>query len=211
MIKFKKISLQIGGQVIFENFSGKFLPSDVIFVKGKNGSGKTSLLKIVANLLTPSKGTITLGVNDIPISEALQPYCVYIASKDPIQLDFTVSENIRFWISIYNSENNLTNIVKNFGIEKILEKRCKTLSSGNLKKISLIRFYIAETHLYLLDEVETHLDSDNLNILYKIIQQKSQKGYIGFIATNLKPFLSYNKLIYIKNKKIFIGTDAANI
>ncbi len=205
MLKINTISLSIGKKNIFKDFSAKFYPSDIVFVKGKNGSGKTSFLKIIANLLYPSNGSITIGIHNTPISQALQPYCLYLSVKEPIRLEFTVLENIKFWLSIYNKPDLLKNIIEIFKIKKILIEKCTKLSAGNLRKISLIRIYISDVLVYLLDEVETTLDLENTKVLTYLIKEKSNKKAIIFLATNSQPFMQHNKLIKIQNNKIILS------
>ncbi len=198
MLSFHSLSLKIEKHLLFQNFSITFLPSSVIFITGKNGAGKSSLLKTIAGIQFPSKGSLTYGKDNIPISKIAQPYCTYIPHSLGIKLEFTVKETIMFWTQIYDvSKKHIDYLISSFNLDYILSCTVSKLSQGNIKKLVLLRLSLCNTPIYLLDEIEVNLDLENLKLLTNIIESKIEQKALVILATNNTPFIKNYQEIHI--------------
>jgi len=74
MLSLQSLNFSIQGQTVFKDLSLTLLPSSILYLNGKNGSGKTSLLRMLAGIQKPTKGTITYGKDSVPINEFDKPY-----------------------------------------------------------------------------------------------------------------------------------------
>lgn len=184
MISLHNLSFLINQEVVFNNISMSFLPSSIIYIKGKNGSGKTSLMRMIAGIQSPTSGNITATSSAIPISEMQKPYCTYIGHKLGIKTELTVLENLEFMSKIYDSCELLDAAIVYFNMQNIIEKKCYELSAGMQKKVALARLIICQSKLWLLDEVDTNLDQDNKELLIRLIISHADSGGIVFIASH---------------------------
>ncbi len=187
MISLNNLGLTISGKVIFEGISFTALPSAIIHVTGKNGSGKTSLLKMIAQIQRQSKGSITHSKDAHDISSLQKPYCTYIGHNLAIKQEFSVMENMLFWARLYNAEMLIMAAVKYFSLENLLEKKCYELSAGNQKKVALSRLILCPAKLWLLDEIDVNLDENNKKLLTNLMVTHADNGGIIFSASHNKP------------------------
>ncbi|WP_218460552.1 heme ABC exporter ATP-binding protein CcmA [Rickettsia sp. TH2014] len=161
-----------------------FLPSSIIYIKGANGCGKSSLLRMMAGVMQPSSGNIYYKNNNI--NNTLKPYCTYIGHNLGLKLEMTVFENLKFWSEIYNSAETLYAAIHYFKLQDLLDEKCYSLSSGVQKVVAAARLIACQSDLWLLDEVETNLSKENRDLLNNLIVMKANNGGIVFLSSHLE-------------------------
>lgn len=201
MLSLHSIGFTLQDQDLFKNISMSFLPSSIIYLKGQNGSGKTSLLRMIADVQKPTNGSITFGKDSHHISTLDKPYCTYIGHCSAVKLELTVSENLEFWSKIYNSTELVNAAIVYFSLQKIINKRCYELSAGNQKKVALARLIACQSKLWLLDEVDSNLDSDNKKLLLNLILSHANNGGIVFITSHTPPEIKTAQIFDISDYK----------
>lgn len=164
-----------------------FLPSSIVYVRGENGCGKTSLLRIIAAIQKPTGGRVTFGINSKPVFTLNKPHCTYIGHHLGIKQELSVFENIKFWSEIFDSPELISASITYFSLEEILDKKCYELSAGNKKKVALSRLILCPSKLWLLDEVDSNLDQSNKELLLNLIVSHANNGGIAFIASHNPP------------------------
>jgi heme exporter protein A len=199
MLSCENLSLQSYNKTIFKEISLSLLPSSIAHVKGPNGSGKTSLLRIIAGITSPGSGRILL--NGININNIQESYSVYIGHNLAIKKNLTVIEMLRYYTNLFDSNESIDASIYYLGLHDILNNRCETLSHGNLKKLAISRLMIAKCNLWLLDEIESNLDENNLQLLHQLIISKANNGGIIIMSSHQK---SYFKNVQIINLPDFI-------
>ncbi len=205
MLSFHSLGLAVENKKLFCNISMTFLPSSIIYVRGKNGSGKTSLLRTLAGINPPSFGSVTFGKKSISIAELNKPYCTYIGHKLAIKPELTVVENLEFWAKIYNSSMLVDAAILYFSMEDIAYSKCYELSAGNQKKVALSKLLACPSKLWLLDEVDSNLDSKNKELLLNIITLHANTGGITFITSHNSPEIKSAQILDLsdyEDKKI---------
>ena len=143
---------------IFRDLNFSVKSGDLIKITGPNGSGKTTLLRLLHKITLPEKGEVTYEPN-------LQPNEVSIVSQNQRSffLNLSVMQNLQFFSDINGnlSGNSLTEIHEKLEIFGLLHKsntQMSSLSSGQLKKISIIRSLLVRPKILLLDEVNSTLE-----------------------------------------------------
>lgn len=182
MLSFEQLHYNINGKSLINNLSVSLLPSSITYVRGDNGSGKTSLLKMIAGIQEPSAGKILwrgADINDLP-----KPYCLYIGHKTGLKLELTVFENLKFWALVYNSPEILDAAIHYFDLEPILGQKCYKLSAGTQKRVTLSKLLSCHSKLWLLDEIEQTLDKERKNLVNNLIVSKAAGGGIVVIASH---------------------------
>ncbi|WP_417905485.1 heme ABC exporter ATP-binding protein CcmA [Candidatus Tisiphia endosymbiont of Micropterix aruncella] len=181
MLSFEQLTLIIDEKTIFTNISMTFLPSSIVYLQGANGCGKTSLLRIVANIQNPTSGNVLY--RSLNCKYLKKPYCNYIGHNLGLKSQITVLEHLKFWSTIYDSLEALESSIYYFKLHNILYEKCYKLSAGNQKKVSLAKLIACQSNLWLLDEVEANLDQENKELLYNLIISKANNGGV-IVATS---------------------------
>ena len=153
---------------IFEDLNIKISKGKHTVITGPNGSGKSTLLGIIAQIYYPQIGNIDIisekigyvGVTPLIIDGTLRENLLYGNSKDNINDSFLISMLQKF--KLFDDDN--------YDLEYIVSNR--TLSSGQMQKISFIRSLIADTEILLLDESTSNLDTETRNLIFDILRER---------------------------------------
>ena len=154
---------------IFDDVNLSLGSGKIIILKGKNGSGKTSLLKTILFLLQPSSGSIYW--KSKIIQKSIYDFynnLTFIGDKNTSIRQLTIAENIIIWKKIFLSKvgneeiNNILSILK---LDNYKNKKINTLSLGQIKKLELIRLIIENKRYWILDEPFTNLDTETIDII----------------------------------------------
>ena len=198
MISFNALALNIPGKDLFKTLSLSILPSAIIYLHSPNGSGKTSLLRMIAGIQKPSKGKITFGKDNITIDAMPKPYCTYIGHNTALKLDLTILENIKFWANISGTMELIDAAIHYFQLQKLLSCKAYELSAGERKKVALTRLITCPSQLWLLDEVDVNLDKKNQDLLNNLIITKADSGGIIFLTTHNMPAIKTADIINLQ-------------
>ena len=183
MLSLHQLQFNIEQRNLF-NISLIFLASSITYIKGANGCGKSSLLRMIAGIMQPSSGNIYY--KNSKINNIAKPYCTYIGHNLGLKPEMTVFENLKFWSEIYNSTETLQAAVHYFKLHDLLGKKCYSLSSGMQKIVAVSRLIACQSNLWLLDEVETNLSKENRDLLNHLIVMKANSGGIVLLASHLE-------------------------
>jgi len=170
---------------VFNNVCFTVLAGGVLVLQGPNGSGKTSLLKMIPGLIKNNIGRITW--NNIDINKDILSFnknISYIGHKNALKPELSVIENLEFWAKFKGEIELLPAAIHYFQLEDILDTKLRFLSSGWQRRVELSKLLLSNTHLWLLDEPETNLDSSTKNILRGLIEAKARDGGIVLIASH---------------------------
>lgn len=218
ILKIENLNLEIGTVKILKDISFTVQKKEIIALLGPSGSGKSSLLKSINMLNTPSCGQIKYHNNDIQeISPmALRKKIGYVLQK-PTLFGNDVMENLKYPCELHQKVFDI-NLVE-FYLKKvnlkpdILEKKPNELSGGEQQRISLVRTLLLEPEMILLDEVTSALDEDNTLLIEELIKYENENNEMTVI------FISHNneqakrlaqKVIYMEEGVIKEFTTVTN-
>lgn len=187
-------------KTIFKNVSFSIKEGTAFAITGKNGSGKSTLVKILCGVLSPSKGTVSLSVNDQTI---LYPdYYPHIGLVSPylnLYEEFSAEENLQFIKNIRGLDSSADAfaeiLLKEFGIYDHRKKEVKNYSSGMKQRLKYCAALIHQPVLLVLDEPSSNLDEYGIEAVRNRMRLQKQKGVLLF-ATNDKDDLQYADTIY---------------
>ena len=179
---------------IFENLNLSLNNGQIIQIRGKNGSGKTTFLQVILNILEPKTGEIFWKGKNIKKNIFKFFYqTTYIMDQNTSSRNLTVNENINFWKGLSSSKLNtkdITLLLETFDIHKYINTKVMYLSSGEIKKLELLRLIFEQKKLWVLDEPYNHLDEISIEILNQtFIDHISKDGSILF-ASHYNPNIS---------------------
>ena len=203
MLLVNNLKFERSEKVIFENIHIAASSGKIIFVKGNNGTGKTTLLKTLVNILEPSEGDIFWMGKKIK-NNIFNFYSetTLIMDKPTSSLEMTVIENINFWKQITLSQikyEEIFNLLKMLGIDQYLKKQTMYLSLGEIKKLELTRLILEQKKLWILDEPYIGLDKNSIGIINEtFIDHVSNNGIIIF-SSNYEPDLENLEIISLNS------------
>lgn len=190
MLYLENIHCERNDRVLFTGLSLSIGSGDLIRIGGKNGTGKTTLLRILSGLNDVYDGRLVLK------SHRIQAECLFLGHQPGIKLSLTPMENLRWWQALYGQSNqrHLMESLNQVGIAHEAYTPCSQLSAGQCQRVALARLWLSRSELWLLDEPFTALDSDAVRVVSeKIITHVKQKGTVIFtthqIPEILKPVL----------------------
>lgn len=138
------------GKFVLDNFNIRIPEGKIIGLLGPNGCGKSTLIKLVAGLLQPNEGEIT--VCGIPVGEQTKAMISYLPERPYFNSSMTVNELVGFFKEFYADfdEERAYNLLSDLGIDPTA--KLKTLSKGTKEKVQLVLVMSRKAKLYLLDE-----------------------------------------------------------
>lgn len=164
-----------GGRTLFSGLAFSLAAGESLLVTGRNGSGKSSLLRLVAGLLRPETGRIALEGGDGELSLAEQAH--YLGHQDALKPSLTVGENLRFWSAYLGpAERPQQQALVQLRLDELADLPAAYLSAGQKRRLSLARLMTVYRPLWLLDEPTTALDSDGQSALAELMRTHLARG-----------------------------------
>jgi heme exporter protein A len=155
---------------------------------GANGSGKTTLIKVLATLSRPEQGVIWVaGFDILRQATAVRASVGLLGHQTLLYQDMTPMENLRFYGRLYGVpglEERVAEVLRYVGMTERSRQRVHTLSHGMQKRVSLARAILHDPPLLLLDEPESGLDQEALQVLEDIVHSATAKGHAVLLTTH---------------------------
>lgn len=188
MLEVSKLGCVRGDRRLFSGLDLSLSPGTFLQVTGPNGSGKTSLLRILCGLLAPAEGEIKWqGENIRLLAEDYFTAVTYMGHRHGVKDELSAIENLR----ISNALNGI--VVSNERAQNVLERMglggreslpARLLSEGQRRRVALARLLTCNTKLWLLDEVLTSLDKGAVALIRSLIEEHLAGGGIAIVATH---------------------------
>ena len=194
MLLVNNLSFSRNETKIFENLNLSLNNKEMIQIKGSNGSGKTTFLKVMLNILEPNSGEIIWNGRNIKRNIFdFYNQTTFIMDNNTSTRELSVEDNINFWRGLSSSNINDKEIfvlLKKLNIEQYYKIRVMYLSSGERKKLELLRLILEQKKLWVLDEPYNHLDELSIEILNQtFLDHVNNNGMILF-ASHFDPMIS---------------------
>jgi heme exporter protein A len=174
------LSCDRGGRNVFSALSFSVSSGQALVVTGRNGSGKSSLLRVVAGLLR-AQGRLRLegGRDELTLAEQTH----YLGHQDALKPMLSVAENLTFW-SAYLGGAQGTRALTMVGLETLADLPAGYLSAGQRRRLSIARLLAARRPLWLLDEPTAALDAASEKQLASIMRSHLKSGGIILAAAH---------------------------
>lgn len=180
------------GRRVFAALDFMLPEGGALILRGANGSGKSSLLRILAGLLAPTAGELRWdGVSTENDPEAFQDNICYIGHGNAIKPVLSVQENLSFWAKLYppksedeNLDALLARALESFSLTDLRDVPGRQLSSGQSRRLALARLITSAAPIWLLDEPSVGLDDVSLKRLEAAIAEHRATGGLIIAATH---------------------------
>ena len=186
------LTIERGHKLVVENFNLVAAPGDLIQIVGKNGSGKTSILRIISGLMPLFEGSVKWEGKSIPSIDSYYKVINYIGHSPGLSPELTGYENLDFYKTISGARKLAMDLPEAISIceaKNIAFKPIKSLSAGEKQKIVLARMLMFKCPLWVFDEPFNTLDANTQGILENRIDEHILDGGI-VVLTSHQPFIT---------------------
>ena len=182
-ISAEKITCVRGGRVVFRDVNFHVEAGQPLIVEGANGSGKTSLLRMLAGLLSTAAGEIR--VNECASNgEERSELVGWLGHQEAAKPQLTPRETLRFFVQLYGSAAHADDALARVGLDRAADLPCQYLSAGQKKRLALARLLGLGRPLWLMDEPFASLDAEGRMLATEFARAHASAGGIVVIASH---------------------------
>lgn len=175
----RHLACRRGERLLFRELAFDLHPGQVLWLRGRNGCGKTSLLRILAGLSQPEAGAVV---------QSGRP--AYLAHNNALKDDLTVLESLQFLASLHGAPADAAACADGLRRVGLLDRRnapVRTLSQGQRRRVALSRVFMqASARVWILDEPFDALDSDAVTTLDRALQAHARQGGAVVLTSHLE-------------------------
>jgi len=189
-------------RVLFEGLSFSIRSGELVQIEGRNGTGKTTLLRIVTGLADRDEGEIFW--NDTSIEDDRDSYhseLLFLGHQTGVKRELTAFENLQFYQTVHSSKvthDEIYQALTQVGLAGREDVPVAKLSAGQQRRVALARLWLSSHKLWILDEPLTAIDKQGVKVLESLFLQHAEKGGIVVLTTHQDMFSDNNKLRKIK-------------
>ena len=180
------LTLIRGESCLFQGLEFALDSGELLLLEGQNGSGKTSLMRAIAGMLSLETGEIHW--NGKPVDRQRQDFhgsLVWLAHRTGLKGDLTLIENLRFEGALRaQSDVDRGSIYERLGISRLKTLPLRALSAGQQRRVALARMLMANVPLWLMDEPFTNLDREGRKLVMQLTEEHLEKGGMCVMAAH---------------------------
>lgn len=211
LIEFKNISKKYGPKLALDDISIKFEKGKIYGLLGPNGSGKTTIIKIINDLLNPTSGEVLINGKQPGVES--KKVISYLPERTYLNMNIKVKELIAYFKDFYSDfdENKAISLLERLKIS--LNDKLKTMSKGTKEKVQLVMVMSRNAQIYILDEPIGGVDPASRDFILDVILKNYNKDASVIISTHLISDIEkiLDNIIFIKDGKIVLNDTKENV
>ena len=180
------LTLIRGERCLFEGLDFALNSGEMLLLEGRNGCGKTSLMRAIAGMLSLETGEVFW--NDVPVLKQRQTFhgaLVWLAHRTGLKGDLNMLENLHFEQSLRpQSAGDQEVAYTRLGIERLRRLPLRSLSAGQQRRVALARMLLADVPLWLMDEPFTNLDREGRQLVMTLAEEHLAAGGMCVMAAH---------------------------
>jgi heme exporter protein A len=184
---FEKLHVWRGDRHVLKGVSAQLRPMDLLHISGPNGTGKTTLLRVVSGLLRPEQGSVSWLGQPIATARAEYQAALAYASHEPaLKADLTALENLSFSVGLKRrvTRQDLLTALERTGVAACADLPARVLSAGQRRRIVMARILAMGASIWLLDEPYTNLDAAGTALLSALLQAHIESGGLALVVAH---------------------------
>ncbi len=188
----ENLSKTIKNNKILDNVNLTFESGHVYGLVGRNGSGKTMLLRAICGLIFPDSGKVIIDGKQLHKDISFPESCGIIIENTDLLPNFSAFDNLKMLSEIKNTANDnmIKSAIKSVGLDPNSKKKVKTFSLGMKQRLSIAQALFEDPDILLLDEPTNALDEDGVNDVRRILLEQKKKNKLIIIASHNKEDIS---------------------
>lgn len=188
----ENLSKTINNNKILDNVNLTFESGHVYGLVGRNGSGKTMLLRAICGLIFPDSGKVIIDGKQLHKDISFPESCGIIIENTDLLPNFSAFDNLKMLSEIKNTANDnmIKSAIKSVGLDPDSKKKVKTFSLGMKQRLSIAQALFEDPDILLLDEPTNALDEDGVNDVRRILLEQKKKNKLIIIASHNKEDIS---------------------
>jgi heme exporter protein A len=171
-----------GGRDVFAGVKFSVASGESLTIRGRNGAGKSSLLRMVVGLIRIAGGTLALEGGDAELTIGEQAH--YLGHQDALKPSLSVGENLRFWSAYLGTAVDPQASLAAVGLDTLADLPAAYLSAGQRRRLSIARLLAVKRPIWLLDEPTSTLDAAAQARLGEIMRAQLAGGGMILAATH---------------------------
>lgn len=184
-----------GDRALFRGLSFSLKAGEFAHIRGHNGAGKTSLLRLICGLSRQAKGEVRWQNHPISsLDDLYRRQLVYVGHLDGVQGELTARENLRYSVAIYGDQTNappdpaaLNRVLRALALQPVADLPAKFLSQGQRRRLALARLRLLGKALWIMDEPYTALDGRATALLDQWLSAHLAGGGLALMASHQTP------------------------
>jgi heme exporter protein A len=183
----EKVHVWRGDRHVLQGLSLHVRPRELLHISGPNGTGKTTLLRVVSGLLRPEQGTVSwLGQPILSSAAQYQSAMAYSSHEPALKSDLTALENLRFAVGLKRRASipELRTVLDRTGVAACADLPARVLSAGQRRRVALARVLAVNAALWLLDEPYANLDAAGAELMSGLLQEHVEGGGLALVVAH---------------------------
>ena len=171
-----------GGREVFRGLAFAISGGEALLVTGRNGAGKSSLLRMIAGLVRVADGRLAMTGADPERSIPEQAH--YLGHQDALKTSLSVAENLGFWTRYLGGSGPVQAALAAVGLDALADLPAAYLSAGQRRRLSIARLVAVKRPIWLLDEPTSALDREAQQCLARLMAEHLALGGMILAATH---------------------------
>ena len=213
-IDIRNLSKTIKGTLILDNINVSFTPGTIYGLRGKNGCGKTMLMRCICGLIIPTTGSITIDDQQLH-KDIMIPKSIGALIENPAFLpQYTGYKNLKILASLTGNvkDEEIIKALERVGLDPQDKRTYKKYSLGMKQKLGIANAIMGEPDIIVLDEPINALDEDSVKLIKKELLRLSESGKLIIIACHDREELEYLcDIIYEMKCGCIVGQEEMSV
>jgi heme exporter protein A len=183
----EKVHVWRGDRHVLKAVSLEVGPGELLHISGPNGTGKTTLLRVVSGLLRPEQGSVAWRGKSITSTPTdYQNELAYASHEPALKSDLTALENLRFMVGLKRrvTSSDLRASLERTGVAGCADLPARVLSAGQRRRVAMARVLACRAALWLLDEPFTNLDASGAEVMSALLEEHIEQGGLALVVAH---------------------------